>query len=75
MSLLISEDTGSGEDAKRLDQLADCPITLREVFVVDGRLVCKKVEPGSEDARYDRDVPALRIAQDFIREVALNRLT
>jgi len=74
VSLLISEDDGSG-DAVRLDKVGQCPITLREVFVVDDTLVCRKVEPGSEDARYDRDVSALRIAQDFIREVALSRLT
>jgi len=74
VSLLISEDDGSGA-AERLDKLENCPIALREVFVVDDQLVCRMVAPRSDEARYDRGISALRIAQDFIREVALNRLT
>jgi len=74
VSLLISEDSGTGE-AERLDKLEDCPITIREIFVVDDRLVCRNVDAGSSEARHERDVSALRIAQDFIREVALTRLT
>lgn len=74
VGLLISEDSGSG-DAQRLDKLVNCQITSREIFVVDDQLVCRCIGPGKTGARYNRDVSALGIAQDFIREVALSRLT
>jgi hypothetical protein len=61
----------------RLDQIESNPISFREVFVVGDRLVRRRMDLPSERLLmvYDRDVPALRIAQDFIREVLLHRLS
>ncbi|MBN1514496.1 MAG: Fic family protein [Phycisphaerae bacterium] len=72
--LLVSEERTPGEAAVRLDEGNDPAVTLREVFVVDNRLVRKRYNPAADACEYDRDVPALRIAQDFLREVILHRM-
>lgn len=74
VSLLISEDDGSGK-GNRLDEISNCPLSIREVFVVDDAFVCRRVDPATGRVEYQRNMPALRIAQDFIREVVLQRLT
>ncbi len=71
--LLISESE-SGEEAQRLDQLDNTPISLREIFVVDDNLVRKRRDEAAGHDVYDREVSALRIAQDFLRDVILRRL-
>ena len=73
VSLLVSEARGSG-DATRLAEPEDSPVSLREVFVVDGRLVRKRVDRASSAFFYDRDIPPLEVAQDFIAEVIRFRL-
>lgn len=72
--LLISEDDGSGE-AIRLDQIPECPLEAREIFVSDDEFVRKRFDHSAETTVYDREISALRIAQDFIREVVLRRMT
>ncbi|MCH9033524.1 MAG: Fic family protein [Planctomycetes bacterium] len=72
--LLISEDDGSG-DAFRLDQIPDCPLETREIFVSDDEFVRKRMDHATAKTVYDREISALRIAQDFIREVVLRRMT
>jgi Fic family protein len=71
--LLISEDDGSGR-AERLDKLDRCPISAREIFVLDDAFVVKRCGEKSDDISYDRGIAPMRIAQDFIREVVLRRL-
>ena len=72
--LLISEDDGSGT-ARRLDKLDKCPISIREVFLVDDSFVVRRVSPATEETTYERGISPIRIAQDFIREVVFHRLT
>jgi len=74
VSLLIGEDDGSGKNSVLLDELGGCPLTFREAFVVDNQLVVRCMNPDAQRAEYRRDVSALRIAQDFIREVLYHRL-
>jgi len=74
VSLLISEDAGGGH-ASRLDQIPDCPLEAREVFVTDDEFVRKREDCVTGKTVYDRNVSALRIAQDFIRDVVLHRMT
>jgi Fic family protein len=74
VSLLIGEDDGSGKHSVQLDEIDGCPLTIREVFVVDNELVVRCLNPDVQRAEYQRDVSALRIAQDFIREVLYHRL-
>jgi len=72
--LLISEDEGTGQGI-RLDHIQSCPIGLREVFVVDGKFVCRVRSAHTGKDGYERDVAPLRIAQDFMRHVILQRMT
>ena len=69
VSLLISEDDGSGTGI-RLDLIPDCPLSIREIDLVDDAFVIRRA-----DSVRERNVPALRIAQEFIRDVVLHRLT
>ncbi|MFQ5423173.1 MAG: Fic family protein [Phycisphaerae bacterium] len=72
--LLVSEGEGSGE-ARRLEDVQGCPVTLREIFIVDGGYVRRRFDPGSGNEVYDRNIAPLEIAKDFFREVVLGRLT
>ena len=72
--LLVSEARGHDE-AKPLYQMDSCPLGLHEVFVVENRFVRKRPDPETGNLVYDRDIPALQIAQDFIEKVVLHRLT
>lgn len=74
VSLLISEDDGSGSGVRLSDDAAT-PITIREIFVVGDSLVCRRVHSATGERVYDRNPSPLRLAQDFVREVVLNRLT
>ncbi len=73
VTLLISEGEVGGE-AVRLDQL-DSPIGMREIFVVEDHFVRVRREPGEHDMVYDRGKSAMQIAQDFLRDVVLQRLS
>ncbi|MCH7720044.1 MAG: Fic family protein [Planctomycetes bacterium] len=73
VALLVSEADATGE-GRRLDQIEGCPLSLREVFVVDGRLVRKRHDIEADDYVYDRDVSPLQIARDFIGEAVKYRL-
>lgn len=74
VSLLISEKSGEGEPP-RLDNIANCPIRLREIFLVDDSFVCKYVELGAKESSYQRGLDPLTVAQDFIRDVVLYRMS
>ncbi len=77
VALLISEQF-SNEDAVLLYKLADCPILLREVFAVDTSLTGIYLKPGGaseDDINYGRDAVGLKLAQEFIEQVILRRLT
>ncbi len=74
VGLLISEQRGSAE-LTRLDEADACPISLREIFVVDESFVRKRVKQATVELEYERGVSPLRIAQDFMHEVVLHRLT
>ncbi len=80
VALLISEAEGGGE-GKRLAEDSDSPITLRQLLVVENDLVRMRHTPHenpdshSEPCSYDRGMDATIVAQDFIQEVLLRRLT
>jgi len=74
VTLLISEDDRNG-NAERLDKIEGCPLSIREVFVTDDCFVCRRFDPLTGEASYDRGMSALQIAQEFIRDVIYNRLS
>lgn len=80
--LLISEQEGS-EKARRLGESLT-PLSIRQVFVVDKELVRVRFGPADEETApdqsvapltYDRSINATTIAQEFIRDVLLLRMT
>ncbi len=72
--LLISEQKGD-EQAVRLSELDNCPITLRELLVVDGKLARKRLDIAQNSVVFDIDVDPLDVARDFVQEVLLSRMT
>lgn len=71
--LLISE-SDEESDAVRVDQMDVSPISLLEVFVVEDRFVRRRRDVATGADVYDRDVTAMQIAKDFLRDVMLLRL-
>ena len=71
--LLVSEQKGSG-DAIRLGELEGCPLTLRELLVVDGKLARKSFDVADNGHKFEFDVDPLDVAREFIQEVLLSRL-
>jgi Fic family protein len=73
--LLVSESRAGLAEATRLDQMEECPLTLREVFIVNDSFIRKRVDPATDQLVYNRAVSAQDIALDFLEEVVLRRLT
>ncbi len=74
VSLLISEDDDTGHGVA-LDMIPGSPIRLREVFAVEDEYVCRLFDPSTGNEHYLRNLTATQIAQEFLRDVILNRLT
>lgn len=72
--LLIAENSGDNKFVK-LQKLKAPPTQITEIFLTDDQFIRKLRAPNSDETTYERDVSALQIAQDFVRDVILNRLT
>jgi Fic family protein len=73
VNLLISEQIGR-ERAVRLDEMDNCPLSLREILVVNDKVVARKHDHAKGEQYYDTDSGATDIAKGFISEVLLKRL-
>ncbi len=72
--LYVSEKCGP-DDPKVLSGQESLPLTFRELLIIDNALVRKRWDEASQTETYDRELSAITIAQDFIKEVVLHRLT
>lgn len=72
--LLISEQEGRAP-ARRLGDEFDTPLSIRHVFIVDKEFVRVRFDAVQHQDVYDRSITATTIAQDFIRDVLLLRMT
>ncbi|HVC92372.1 MAG TPA: Fic family protein [Pirellulales bacterium] len=72
--LLISEQE-RGEMAYRLGELVSTPLSIREVFIMDKEFVRVRFDPDRKESAYDRSIDATTIAQEFIRDALLLRMT
>jgi Fic family protein len=72
--LLVSEQVGDG-DATRLMRMDDCPVTLRELLVVNDQIVRMRQDLDQGQLVYDFDIDALKVAREFVQEVLLRRMT
>jgi len=73
--LLVSEFDSSNTQAVRLDEVAGCPIRLREVFVAGGAFVRRRLDLEKNEQVYDRNIDPGLIAREFFQDVILHRLT
>jgi Fic family protein len=71
--LLVSEQDGD-EDAILLSELPDCPVTLREILVVDNKIARKRLDVASNSPVYDFPIDPLDVAREFVKEVLLTRM-
>ena len=75
VGLFVSEqDPQSKEGSRRLDEIANTPIAVRELLVADDRLVRKRWDNERQADVYDDGVDPVRVAQEFLQEVLLVRL-
>ena len=72
-SLLISEQVGADE-AVRLADKQDGPVSLREILIVNGKIARKRRDLAQGVLVYDLDVDALAVAREFVQEVLLGRM-
>ena len=70
--LLISEQQNHG-DPTRLDMIDGCPISPREVLVIDNHLACRRVDTAGQPT-LEHDVESVTLAQSFLQDVVLKRL-
>jgi len=73
--LLVSEQEGSEEEAKRLAEGVDSPLTIREIFVLDNQLVRRRYDPQRQQDVYDGRIDPTVIAQEFLSDVLLLKMT
>jgi hypothetical protein len=71
---LISEQEGR-ETARRLADSFPTPLSIREVFVIDNEFVRVRYDADQQETAYDKSIDATTIAQEFIRDVLLLRMT
>lgn len=72
--LLISEQRGDGH-AVRLSEVTNCPVTLREILVIDDQVARRRCNVIDQNSPYDLNIDPLRVAREFMQEVFLQRLT
>ena len=71
--LLVSEQEGD-EKAVRLSELDDCPVTLRELLIVDNKLARKRLDIAHDSLVCDFDIDPFDVAREFVQEVLLRRM-
>jgi Fic family protein len=72
--LLIGEQRGDGRSV-RLSDIENCPITLREILIVNDKIARKRLDSAEDKEVYDLDADPLQVAREFMQEVFLSRLT
>lgn len=73
VGLFASEQRGAEESSILRDD--NSPITFRELLVIDNEFVRKRWDGSLRKLVYDAGLSSLTIAQEFLQEVVLHRLT
>ena len=74
VAILIGEPIPGGEWAVRRDELEIIPIALREILILDRRIVRQRWDQVTAEVVYDRDLKAIEVAKDFFADVILKVL-
>jgi len=72
-SLLVSEQQGN-DSARRLDQIPNLPLRLREILIKDGELLTRCMEPATGRELYEKPKSHVSVAQEFISQAILHRM-
>ena len=75
VSIIVSEQRPSDEKAVRLDELENTPISLRELIVVDKRIIQRRWDRSKSEVVFDTDVKPIDVAKDFFEDVLLRKLS
>ena len=74
VAILISQQHAGDEIAIRLDEIENCPISLRELLVLGQQVVRRRWDFLDSRMTYDRGVKPIEVAKDFFEEVLLKVL-
>jgi len=74
VNIMVSRQYPEEEFATKLDDADATYVSLREVLVVDKRIVRRRWDDSASKMTYDLDKKLIEIAQDFFEEVLLKEL-
>ena len=74
VNIMVSEQHPNDDSAVRLDDLPNTPISLRELIVVDKRIIQRRWDRPTSGMVFDSDVKPIDVAKDFFEEVLLRKL-
>ena len=74
VNIIVSEQHPQDGKAVRLDEVENSPISLRELIVVDKRIVQRRWDRSTSRMVLDSDVKPIDVAKDFFEEVLLGKL-
>ena len=74
VAIHVSEERPGDDRSVRLDDLENSPISLRELLVLDRKVVRRRWDTSASRMTYDRDIPPIEVAKEFFAEVVLKAL-
>jgi len=74
VNIIVSQQHANEDTAIKLDDLENTPISLRELIVVDRRLVRRRWDQATSKMVYDLDARPIDVAKEFFDEVLLRKL-
>ena len=74
VNIIVSQQHANEDTAIKLDDLENTPISLRELIVVDRRLVRRRWDHAASKMVYDLDARPIDVAKEFFEEVLLRKL-
>jgi Fic family protein len=74
VAILVSQQQPGEESAMRLDEIENCPISLRELLVLERQVIRRRWDFLDSRMAYDRGVKPIEVAKDFFEEVLLKIL-
>lgn len=74
VAILVSQQQSGEESAIRLDEIENCPISLRELLVLERQVIRRRWDFDTSRMTYDQGVKPIDVAKDFFEEVLLKVL-
>jgi fido (protein-threonine AMPylation protein) len=74
IAILVGEKQAGEQLETYLDEIENDPVSLREMIVLDKRLIRRRVDSTGMQSIYDPDIKPIDVAKDFFQEVLLKKL-